>query len=299
MSAAVTTTSTTSSASAIPEATTLGQRALRRLLRDRHVIVCFSIIAVYVGIAACGYLGILADFQQRIGGSYDRPELSLLKFLGTDVFGRSVFLKILAGTQTAMTLGFVVTIIEIPIGVALGAIAGYYGGRIDGFIVWLYSVIVSVPYILLLVAISFVLGKGLLSICLAMGLVDWVGICRLIRGEVMRQKDLDYVSASRLLGASDRVLIFRHILPNVMHLAINTASLSVLGAIKAEVILTYIGVGVQTGASWGAMISDAPGELVNGIWWPLVGVVVAMFLIVYALNVAGDALRDALDPKIL
>jgi ABC-type dipeptide/oligopeptide/nickel transport system permease subunit len=107
------------------------------------------------------------------------------------------------------------------------------------------------------------------------------------------------VLAVRLLGAGDMRIMFRHILPNVFHLAIISASLAMLSAIKSEVILTYLGVGIQNGASWGTMVADATGELVNGIWWPLLGVSSAMFIILYALNVVGDALRDALDPKLV
>ena len=115
----------------------------------------------------------------------------------------------------------------------------------------------------------------------------------------MKHRNREYVLAVRLLGAGDAIIIFRHILPNVIHLAIVTASLLVLSSIKSEVILTFLGVGIQNGASWGTMITDATGELVTGIWWPLAGVTTAMFVIIYALNVAGDALRDALDPKLI
>jgi peptide/nickel transport system permease protein len=120
-----------------------------------------------------------------------------------------------------------------------------------------------------------------------------------VRGEFIKHRGREYALASRLLGAGDGVIIFRHILPNVIHVAIITGSLQVLGAIKSEVILTYLGVGIQDGASWGAMISDSAGELVQGIYWPLTGVVLAMFFVIYALNIVGDALRDALDPKLL
>ena len=277
----------------------LGRRAIATLRRDRMVVACFAVVAVYIGIALAGYAGLLPDFQERVGDSYEPPSLALSKILGTDIFGRSILYKILVGTRTAMTIGFVVTGISLPIGIALGALAGYYGGRVDAAIVWLYSVISSVPYILLIVGISYVLEKGIVSICIAMGLVSWVGLCRLIRGEVLKHRDREYVLAVRLLGASDRIIIFRHILPNVFHLAIVTASLTTLSAIKSEVILTFLGVGIQDGSSWGTMITDATGELVTGIWWPLVGVTSAMFLIVYALNVVGDALRDALDPKLV
>ena len=214
-----------------------------------------------------------------------------------------MFYKLLIGTRTAMTIGIFVAAISIPLGVALGCLAGYYGGRVDAFIVWLYSVVSSIPYILLIIGISYVMGKGMVSICVAMGAVGWVGLCRLIRGEVMKHRNREYVLAVRLLGAGDLRVIFRHILrhilPNVLHLAIITASLTVLNAIKSEVILTFLGVGIQDGASWGTMVADATGELVNGIWWPLAGVTLAMFAVIYALNVVGDALRDSLDPKLV
>ena len=282
---------------AIPRGETLGGRALRILLKNRSAVVCFSVVGLYAAIAILGTVGALPDFQERVGGSYEPPSLSFAKVLGTDIFGRSVFYKLLIGTRTAMTIGFFVTVISIPLGILMGCLAGYYGGRVDAFIVWLYSVISSIPYILLIIGISYVMGKGMASICIAMGAVGWVGLCRLIRGEVMKHRNREYVLAVQLLGASDLRVIFRHILPNVVHLAIVTASLTVLNAIKSEVILTFLGVGIQDGASWGTMVADATGELINGIWWPLAGVTLAMFAVIYALNVVGDALRDALDPK--
>lgn len=276
------------------------QRGLRQMLRRRVVVFSLVVLVGYVLVALAGMLGLLPDYQERIGAGYAPPSAERLALLlGTDVFGRSVLYKILAGTQTAMMIGAMVPLIAVPIGVVLGALAGYYGGKVDAIIVWLFSVISSLPYILIVLAISFVLGKGMVAICVAMGLVGWVGLCRLTRAELIKHREREYVLSSRLLGASDAALIFKHILPNVVHVAIITASLQVLGAIKSEVILTYLGVGIQDGASWGTMISDASGELVQSIWWPLAGVVLAMFFVIYALNVLGDALRDALDPKLL
>ncbi len=274
------------------------QRVFRQLRRRKLVMVCFGIIAFYIVLAILGFLGVLPDYQVQVGEQYEAPTLEFAKLLGTDYLGQSVLYKILAGTKTAMLIGFCVTAIAVPIGVILGALAGYYGGFFDNFVIWLYTVISSVPYILMVIALSYVFGKGLLAICLAMGLLGWVGLCRLIRGEVLKNRNLEYVLAAKAVGANDAQIILRHILPNVIHLAIITGSLQILGAIKSEVILTYLGIGIQDGASWGIMISDATGELVQGIWWPLAGVVLAMFLIIYALNVVGDALRDALDPKL-
>ncbi len=277
----------------------LGRRAWLRLRRQRQTMICLGIIGVYLSIAVLGYLGLLPDFQERVGTSYEQPGFELSKILGTDIFGRSILYKILAGAKTAITIGFLVTALSIPVGIFTGGIAGYFGGRVDAFVVWVYSVIVSVPYILLVLAISYILGKGMLSICIAMASVSWVGLCRLIRGEFMKHKNQEYVLASRLLGAGDLTLIFRHILPNVFHLAIITASLLTLNSIMSEVVLTYLGVGIQDGSSWGTMVSDATGELMNGIWWPLAGVTLALFALAYSLNMVGDALRDALDPKLV
>jgi peptide/nickel transport system permease protein len=276
------------------------QRGLRQLMRRKLVVLSIGVIGLYVLVALLGIFGLLPDYQQRIGAPYQPPSTdSFALFLGTDIFGRSVLYKILAGTQTAMLIGAMVPLIAVPVGVALGAIAGYYGGAIDAFVVWLFSVISALPYILIVIAISFVLGKGMLAICVAMGSVGWVSLCRLVRAELIKHREREYVLSSKLLGASDAALIFRHILPNVMHVAIITASLQVLTAIKSEVVLTYLGVGIQDGSSWGTMISDASGEMVQSIWWPLAAVVGAMFFVIYALNVLGDALRDALDPKLL
>lgn len=277
----------------------LGQRAFKKLLQKKFVVLCFVITMLYLLVAILGYLGLLPDFQQRVGGSYEAPSLEFAKLLGTDIFGRSILYKVLIGTKTAMTIGISVTALSIPLGLFFGIVSGYFGGKVDGFIVWAYSVLSSIPYILLVIGISYVLGKGIFSICIAMGAVGWVGLCRLVRGEVMKHKGREYVLAINLLGAKSPRVMFRHIMPNVFHLAIITASLSTLNAIKSEVILTFLGVGVQDGSSWGTMIQDASGELVNGIWWPLVSVTVAMFVIIYALNVIGDALRDALDPKLV
>ena len=277
----------------------VAEKFFNQLKKKYQFSLCFAIILLYIFIAFVGYLGMLPDFQERVGGSYEAPSFTLAKIFGTDIFGRSVFYKILAGTQTAVTMGFVVTAVAVPIGVILGALSGYYGRAVDVMVTWLYSVIASIPSILLLIAISYTLGKGLFAVCMAMAASYWISLCRLIRGEFIKHKENEYVLAAKLLGASNFFIIFRHILPNVIHIGIVSSSLMVLSAIKAEVMLTYLGVGIQDGASWGSMITAAPGELTNEIWWSLAAVVFFMFLIIYALNVVGDTLRDILDPKLL
>ena len=202
------------------------------------------------------------------------------------------------GTEVAVSVGFITAILAVTIGITLGSTAGYFGGRIDDFVVWLYTVFTSIPYILLIVSIAFVLGKGILSVYLALGLTSWVGICRIVRAEVIRHRDREYVQAAQAIGGEHLRKLSKHIIPNVFHVVVINFSLQFQMAIKAEVILSYLGLGVQGVPSWGKMIDDAKLELARGVWWQLAGAVLAMFILVWALNILGDALRDALDPKL-
>jgi ABC-type dipeptide/oligopeptide/nickel transport system permease subunit len=272
--------------------------ALQSLWRRPQSRVCMLLLLLYVAIAAAGHLGWLPSIDANVGGSQDPPSWHWATLLGTDVLGRSVFYRVLAGAQTAVTIGLVTTALVIPIGTALGLAAGYFGGRVDAAITWLYSVVVSIPDILLITAISYSLGRGIESMCVALAATSWVGIMRLVRGEVLKHKGKEYVLAARMLGAGSGRIMFGEILPNVLHVGIVTSSLVLLGAVKAEVILTYLGIGVQDGASWGLLISGASQDLTNDIWWPLAGTVSAMFVLIYSLSVVGDALRDALDPRV-
>jgi peptide/nickel transport system permease protein len=139
---------------------------------------------------------------------------------------------------------------------------------------------------------------GLFNIVLVVGLTYWVTLCRLVRAEVMKVRELEYVQAARALGMSDTRIMFRHVLPNVFHLVIINFSLVFVQAIKSEVILTFLGVGVDREPSWGQMISDARAELMQGVWWPLCSSGLALFALALAVNYVGDALRDALDPRL-
>ena len=270
----------------------------RSLWRGRQSRLCLLLLLAFAAIAIAGHAGLLPDHEANVGGSQDLPSWHWATLLGTDVLGRSVFFRVLAGAQTAVTIGFVTTVLVIPFGTALGLAAGYFGGWVDALITWLYSVVVSIPDILLITAISYSLGRGIESMCVALAATSWVGIMRLVRGEVLKHKGKEYVLAARVLGAGPGRIMFGEILPNVMHVGIVTSSLVLLGAVKAEVILTYLGIGVQDGASWGLLISGASQDLTNDIWWPLAGTVSAMFLLIYSLSVVGDSLRDALDPRV-
>ncbi len=277
----------------------LWQHAMSTLLRDKLAVMSLIIIAVYVIVALLSVSGIIAaDWQNEVGPSYAAPAADYI--FGTDIFGRSVFLKVIKGTEVAMGIGFSTAFLAMIIGVTLGALAGYFGGKVDELIVWFYTSISSVPSIMLLVAITFILGKGLFAIFLALGLTYWVGLCRLIRGEVMKHKQREYVQGATAIGLGDFAKLFYHIIPNVFHLVIINFSLTFQTAIKSEVILSFLGLGSPDYPSWGKLIDDSKLELARSpmVWWQLGGAAIAMFFVVLALNLLGDALRDALDPKL-
>lgn len=240
-------------------------------------------------------------------------------WLGTDYQGRDVFWRALAGSATAVKVGIIASLISAVIGVALGAVAGFYGGKFDDWVVWLYSTFASMPTLLFILAFALLVSRnflspgmmccaeavgtvlraepGMLAVYLAIGLTGWVTLCRVVRGETMRLRTMPYIAAARVAGVSSPVIIWRHILPNVFHLVIIYFTLSFAGAIMLEVIVSYLGFGVQAAPSWGVMISDGQERLWRGIWWEIAAATAFMFGLVLALNVLGDALRDALDPR--
>jgi peptide/nickel transport system permease protein len=284
----------------VPAGRSLWNDAIRRLKKDKLAVVCFWIIIFYSIVALLAKFGLIgSNWKVEVGPHYAPPSLdSWAMLFGTDIFGRSVFYKTIQGTRIAMSVGLVSSLIIIPIGVVLGAAAGYFGKWVDESVVWFYTTLSSIPSILLLLAITLSLGRGIVAIYIALGVTSWIGLARVIRGEFIKHKSRDYVVAAESLGATHSSRIFKHIFPNVSHFVIINLSINFMSAIKAEVILSFLGLGVQGEPSWGIMIDDSKLELSRGVWWQLAGATVAMFFVVLAFNILGDALRDALDPKI-
>lgn len=275
----------------------LWQHAFSTIVKDKLSLTALIIVAFYFLIALLTFLGVVAsDWNTQVGPEYAAPSADYI--FGTDIFGRSVFLKMVKGAETAVAIGLATSVISLVIGTSLGAIAGYFGGLIDELIVWFYTTASSIPSIMLLVSIAFIMGKGTTTVFISLGITSWVGLCRIVRGEVMKHKDREYSQAANALGAGHVRKIFKHILPNISHVLIINFSLTFEMAIKAEVILSYLGLGVQGRPSWGTMIDDSKLELARGVWWQLGAATLAMFFIVLAFNILGDALRDALDPKL-
>jgi len=281
----------------IKQSNSLFKNAIIRILSDKLSLTALILVAIYFFVAFLVAIGVLAsDWGKEVSSSYAEP--SSLVWFGADIFGRSVMMKVIKATETAVMLGVVVSMISMLIGASLGMVAGYFGGIIDEVIVWFYTTVSSIPGIMLLVAIAFILGKGTMSVFLSLGLTSWVGLCRIVRAEVMKHKDREYVQAANAIGASTFQKLVKHILPNISHLLIINFTQTFDSAIKAEVILSFLGLSVVGRPSWGGMIDDAKLELGRGVWWQLAAATLAMFIIVLAFNVLGDALRDALDPKL-
>lgn len=290
----------------LPRRRGLWADAWHRFRRNRIALFCLGVVAVYVLVALLVASGVLAaDWAEEVGPRYHAP--SAEHPLGTDFLGQSVLRKTIYGAKISLSVALFAALISIGIGVPIGAMAGYFGGWVDEIIVWAYTSLSSIPGFLLILAFAFVLRdttflgyslQGLPAVYLALGLTSWVGICRLIRGEVIKHRGRDYVVAARAYGAPRWRIIFRHVLPNVTHLILIDFSIRVVGFIQAEVILSFLGLGPTDQPSWGVMIDDAKLELSRGVWWQLAAATTAVFGIALALNIVGDALRDALDPKL-
>jgi len=219
---------------------------------------------------------------------------------GGDKWGRDVLKKTIKGSETSIFVGLASAALATFLGTVFGAVAGYYGRWVDDFFNWFYSVFSSIPYLLLILAVAAVLQqKGMLTIILILGLTGWTGVFRLLRAEYLKHKSREYVQAADAIGASNARRMFIHIFPNVSHVVLVQLSILVVGFIKSEVILSFLGFGVPVDVvSWGSMLNEAQNELILGKWWQLVAATTAMALLVTAFSLFTDSLRDALDPKL-
>jgi peptide/nickel transport system permease protein len=241
-----------------------------------------------------------ADWERRAGAyrTAEVPKRETLP-LGGDRLGRDVLAKALKGTQTSVFVGLLAALVATCIGTLLGALAGFFGGRLGDFLEWLYAVFTSIPDILLILSFAVIFGRGIGSVAIILALVGWTGLYRQVRAEFLKHSVRDYVRAAEAIGASATSRMFRHILPNVSHVILVRMSLLVVGFIKFEVILSYLGLGVGVDeVSWGTMLAEAQSELIVGHWWQLAVATGFMAVFVTAFSLFTDALRDALDPKL-
>lgn len=280
-----------------------GRKETRRL--GVGVKMCLVAIALYFAAAVFG------EVQYRVARCRDvTPAYNVVHEdaryqppswshpMGTDNLGRDVALRLVQGARIAFHVGVMTSLIAIPLGVFLGLLGGYFGGKTDSLVVWLCATVASMPGLLFILAISMVVGQGLAGIYLGIGLTTWVGVCRTIRAEVMKHKAKAYVQAARVLGYSHARIMFRHILPNVAHIILIQFSIRFPGAVATEVFISFLGIGVQGEPSWGIMINNARLRLWQGVWWEMTFVTLAIFTLVLVFNHLADYLRDRLDPAL-
>jgi peptide/nickel transport system permease protein len=196
-----------------------------------------------------------------------------------------------------MLIGGFTSLIVIPLALLFGMTAGYFGRRIDDAVFFLISTLASMPGLLLLIALIMVLGRGTVQVCVALGVTSWVGFCRVVRGETLKLRELDYVLAARALGASHGRILLHHVLPNLVHLVVITFVLLFSGLVLSEAILSWLGIGID--GSWGQMIDQARDELSREpiVWWNISAASTALFTLILTVNLVGDAVRDILDPR--
>jgi len=225
------------------------------------------------------------------------PSASSGHFLGTDAIGRDVLSGLIHGSRVSLSVGFVAAGISVLIGLVLGAFAGFYGGTVDIIIMRFVEIMILFPSFFLIITIVALYGSSIWFIMIAIGLTSWTGNARLTRGEVLKVRNMDYVSAATSLGLTNKRIIFRHVLPNAIAPVLVSGAFDVAGAILIEAALSFLGFGVAaTTVTWGSVLSEARGATES--WWLAVFPGFMIFITVVAYNLVGEGLRDALDPRL-
>ena len=279
------------------ESTSFYQDAWKRLKKNK--IAMLSLIVVILLALIAIFAPMIAPYEPEYQDVYNilqPPSKSHL--LGTDHLGRDILSRIIFGARVSLSVGIVAEAIAVTIGVIMGSLAGFYGGIVDTIISRLIEILSSFPFILFAISIMFVLGPGIINVFIAIGIIGWTGLARLIRGQIIQLKEKEYIEAAKASGAKDRRIIFKHLIPNCMSTIIVIITLDIPADIMVEATLSYIGLGVQPPtASWGDMINAAKAFIRQNPYYSIFPGI-AIMITVLAFNTLGDGLRDALDPKL-
>lgn len=275
----------------------LGARAVRQFRRDRAGLMALAVVLAYLAAAAGVWLGWWAtDWGTLQGGKWEPA--SFRHWFGTNIIGQDIFARALYSTSVAFEVGLVVALAATVLGAMAGAFAGYFAGSwLDEVLLWAMGVLDAIPFYLFVAAVAFALQDSPYAMQVGMIATFWIGTARLIRGEVMKLRSIEYVEAARAIGLPSIVIIGRHVLPNTSHILLVQASIAFVGAIKTEVILSFLGIGIRDGVSWGLMIEESTKEVLAGFYNNFLAASLLMFGLVMAFNAFADALQDALDPR--
>jgi dipeptide transport system permease protein len=272
--------------------------AWRRLKKNKLAMLGLVFLILLIFMAILG--PILSPYEVNKGvlsEQYQAP--SAEHWFGTDSHGRDVFTRTSYGARISLFVGFMAALIDVTIGIVWGGISGYKGGRTDNIMMRIIEILYGLPYLLVVILLLVVLGPSLTTIIVALTVTGWVGMARIVRGQVMQIKNYEYVLASKSFGTKTPRIIRRNLLPNTMGPIIVQMTLTVPSAIFAEAFLSFIGLGIQAPyASWGVMANDSLGAILSGNWWTLFFPAFFISFTMFAFNVLGDGLQDALDPKL-
>lgn len=276
--------------------------AWRKLKRNKAALVGMGLVILFLLAAIFApFITPYDPYKQLIWTEGASAKLALPSsehWFGTDLYGRDIFTRVIYGARISLQISISAMAISVFVGVVLGTLAGYYGGIIDDIISWLINVLYAFPFLLFIVAIVAFFPPSLVLTFTAISLVFWMGIARVVRGQVLSIKEQEFVQAARALGVNDTKIMFKHILPNVIAPVIVQGTLGMGTIIMVEAGLTYLGFGTQPPTpSWGYMIQAGQGYLASGQWWWAVFPAIGIIFTVLGFNLFGDGLRDALDPR--
>ncbi|MCW8871172.1 MAG: ABC transporter permease [Xanthomonadales bacterium] len=274
-----------------------GLQLWTRLRADPAGVIGLVIVVFFLLLALAGWFGLIGqDWAAAEGGRWEPAGPQF--WFGTNVLGQDVFERAVYSVRTAFEIGLVVAVLSTMLGAVLGALAGWHSHSwVDGSVLWLKGVLDSIPFYLFVAAVAYALQGKPWAMHLAMVATFWTGTGRLVRAEVMKIKTREFVLAARAIGLPDTLIVLRHVLPNTAHILLVQASLAFVAAIKTEVILSFLGLGVQHGVSWGLMLAESTQEVLAGHFNNFLAASLMLFALLMGFNLLVDALQDAFDPK--
>lgn len=273
------------------------QDTWRRLKTDRYGMIGLIVVAIFFMVAVCVWSGLLGrGWSEASGNSWENVSTS--HWFGTNMLGQDILQRTLFGTATAFEVGLIVTFFSTVFGTLMGALAGWYNHSwLDEVILWLKGVLDSIPFYLFAAAVAFALHGHPWAMHLAMIITFWTTTARIVRGEVIRIRQREYIEAAQAIGLSGPRIIFRHVLPNTFHILLVQASIVFVAAINTEVILSFLGLGIQDGVSWGLMLAESSQEVLAGHFGNFVAAGSSLFVLLMGFNLLADSLQDALDTR--